>query len=251
MRRFRPLIHRAVAVVVALFNRNPWTYETLEFVPRSAYKHDQMLTAHNHSFMNDPRFQRAYARAVKTAGWDYQIYWRVHVILWAAATAAALDGDFVECGTGRGFMASAICESLSWAHRPFYLLDTFESGLVKPDSSHRQSPSGHYATGADEVRKNFLAWPGVELVVGMIPKTLQQVDSLSVAFLHLDMNHPDPEVQALRHFWPKLASGGMVVFDDYAMKYFEPVHEAHNRVAEDLGFSILSLPTGQGIAIKP
>jgi predicted O-methyltransferase YrrM len=243
MPALRRLAHQAIEAAVAGFNRNPWTSLALELRPRSGpsvYDHDGLRTVHNHTFCDAPDFQRAYQRSIQAAGWDYAIYWRVHVILWAAVTARPVVGAFVECGTGRGFMASAICEHLSWRDRPFYLFDTFE-----PDGSP------YYADGADGVRENFREWPGVQLVVGTIPETLDAVDVGPVAFVHIDMNHPDPEEAALRHFWRTLTPGGVVVLDDYAYEGFEASHCSADRVAEDLGFSIVSLPTGQGLTIKP
>jgi predicted O-methyltransferase YrrM len=72
-----------------------------------------------------------------------------------------------------------------------------------------------------------------------------------VAFIHIDMNHPTPEEAAMRHFWPRLTPGGVMVLDDYAYVGFERSHQSADRVASELGFPILSLPTGQGLAIKP
>jgi hypothetical protein len=252
MRRLRPIVHRLIALIVGAFNRNPWTYETLEFVPRAAYRRDGLTTVHNHSFMQGAAFQRAYDRAVTAAGWDYRIQWRIHTVLWAAATAEKLPGAFVECGTGRGFMGSAICEYLGWRERPFYLLDTFEPGHVTPDSLERHDAHNPvYANGPEAVRKNFREWPGVRIVVGRVPETLSEVPADVVAFLHIDMNNPVPEESALRHFWPKLTAGAVVLLDDYAYRGWEASHESADRVAAELGFSILSLPTGQGLAIKP
>lgn len=237
------------------FNRNPWTGQVLELVPRSAgsvYRHDGLRTAHNHTFIDRPDFQRAYRRAVQAAGWDYEIYWRVEVILWAAGTAQAIPGAFVECGTGRGFMASAICEHLRWDHRPFFLFDTFAPGSVSPGTDERHAtPSPYYANGPHGVRENFQEWPGVQLVVGAIPDSLKRVDIGPVAFLHIDLNDPAPEAAALRHFWPALSPGAIIILDDYAYQGFEASHRSADRVAADLGLSILSLPTGQGLAIKP
>lgn len=254
MPAYRRLAHRIIEAAVAGFNRNPWTTEALELVPRLAgpiYRHDGIRTAHNHSFVCAPNFTRAYQRAVQAAGWDYEIYWRLHVILWAAATAQSIPGVFVECGTGRGFMASGICEHLDWDERPFYLFDTFQPQSVNGDSDERQeSCSPYYAQGPDGVRENFREWPGVRLVVGAIPRTLAEIDIGSVAFVHIDMNRPSPEEAAIRHFWPRLNAGGVMVLDDYAYAGFEDSYRSANRVAGELGFSILSLPTGQGLTIK-
>jgi len=248
----RRLSQLAIRRVVNIFNRNPWTSYRLELTPRTGqYNQDGLRTSHNHSFLEAPDFQDAYARAVKAAGWDYEIHWRVHVILWAAITAQPLPGAFVECGTGRGFMASAICQGLAWTDRPFYLFDTFQPELVTPDSATRHE--GHspvYARCPEEPQTNFREWPGVKLVVGTIPQSLTDVNIASVAFLHVDLNHPLPEEGVIRHFWPKLCPGAIVVFDDYAYEGYEASHVSADRVAADLGFLIVSLPTGQGLAIK-
>jgi hypothetical protein len=42
----------------------------------------------------------------------------------------------------------------------------------------------------------------------------------------------------------------MIVFDDYAYHGYEPIHESTDRLAAELGFAVVSLPTGQGLAIK-
>src|SRR5436305_6709576 len=128
------------------------------------YAEDYLWTPHGHPFVADERFNRAYQRAVQAGGFDYGIRWRTHVILWAASVARSIDGAFVECGTGRGFMASAICEYLEWHGRPFYLYDTFESNWIDPATGERiDAPRRTYATSADDVRQNFEQWPGVRL----------------------------------------------------------------------------------------
>lgn len=65
------------------------------------------------------------------------------------------------------------------------------------------------------------------------------------------MNHPDPEVAAVRRLWPHIVHGGWLLFDDYAFVHCENQKRALDAVAESLGFRILSLPTGQGLAVKP
>ena len=251
-----PVLHRALLATVRAFNRNPWTSVRLELVPRGAdsffahrdgsrfFAQDGLWTNHNHSFIDDDRFQAAYQRAVTAGGFDYGIRWRAHTALWAASTAANVDGAFVECGTGRGFMASAICEYLRWDDRPFYLYDTFEPTL---DSG--PAPNAAYATSADDVRRNFAQWPGVHLVVGKLPATLTEIPD-QVAFLHVDLNHALSEQAAVRHFWPRMATGAVLVYDDYGFSKYDASRRAADELSHELGFSILSSPTGQGIAIK-
>ena len=99
--------------------------------PSWTHDEDGLRTIHDASFTDDPAFQRAYRRGVVAAGGnDYHWRWRVHIGLWAAASASRLDGEFVECGVNRGFLASAICADLDWDSlgKTFWLLDTFHGG---------------------------------------------------------------------------------------------------------------------------
>jgi hypothetical protein len=249
-----------VVGAVRLFNRNPWTWERLEWVPRDfdksyvwlprpIYAEDGLRVYRRYSFADDENFQKAYERAVRAGGHDYEIRWRVHTILWAASTAAKLDGAFVECGTGRGFMASAICEYLAWSDRPFYLYDTFEPTKLDQAGARTQEISDYYATGIDDVRDNFAQWPGVCIVVGRLPDTLSSEPD-RVAFLHVDLNQAPPEQAVVRHFWPRMVPGGVLVYDDYGFVGFEASRRAADELSHELGFSILASPTGQGIVIK-
>src|SRR5260370_33970877 len=104
-------------------------YEVLRIPDRPVYNEDGLLTDHNHNFIHDSEFQAAYKRNIQSyAGFDWKFRWRVHVGLWAASHAKRLSGDFVECGTNRGGMSSAIMQYLDWnaVGKDFDLLDTFK-----------------------------------------------------------------------------------------------------------------------------
>ncbi len=244
---------RILQASVDIFNRSPISENRLEILPREdlpLYDEDGLWTYHGHDFVDDERFDRAYRRAVAASGLDYRIRWRVYTMLWAAQRATNAEGVFVECGTGRGYMASAICEYLEWGERPFYLHDTFLP--THPDDSGNQPAAGehlaHYADGPEEVRENFSQWPGVQLVVGRVPDTLLPVGP--VAFLHVDFNHPTAEEQAVHHFWPLLSEGAVVVFDDYGNKAYRAHKSSTDRLARELNFDVLALPTGQGLVLR-
>jgi hypothetical protein len=228
------------------------------------YDQDGLSSIHNHDFVSEPAFVRAYQRGVRAVGSDYHWHWRVHVGLWAARMATHLPGDFVECGTNRGFLSSAIMQDLDWSKigRRFYLLDTF-SGLDERyvsveekragvlDRARRELESGFYTTDVEAVRANFAEWENVCIIVGAIPETLVQIDAERVAFLHIDMNCSPPEVAALRFLWDRLVPGAPVLLDDYAYFGYEWQKVGMDVFATEHGLSILSLPTGQGLLIKP
>ncbi|MCW2750458.1 MAG: methyltransferase MtfD [Aeromicrobium sp.] len=249
----RSVFHRLIEAAVGLFNRNPWTTQTLEFLPRVSreyYRQDALWTYHSHHFMDDPKFQRAYQRSVKASGWDYQIEWRIHTLLWAAQNCVRNEGAFVECGTGRSFMASAMCEFLEWKDRPFYLIDTFESQWTSDDGTQVGPASAYYAESAEKVAENVREWPGVQLVVGRIPDVLSSVPEGPVAMIHIDLNNADAEEASVRHFWPRLSRGGCMVFDDYGWLGFDRQRERVDALGRELGFYVLAMPTGQGLVLK-
>jgi len=228
------------------------------------YEQDGLRSNHNHEFMDDPAFRAAYARGVQAAGEDYRWHWRVHVGLWAAACASKLEGDFVECGVNRGFLSSAIMNYLNWDSlgKHFYLLDTFRglderfvsaedkvSGAV--EKNRKSLESGFYVEGAEEVRANFSEWKNVSIIEGTIPETLPQVRAKKIAFLHLDMNCSPPEIAAAQFFWEQLVPGALVLLDDYAYYGYVSQKKAMDAFARERGIQILSLPTGQGLFLKP
>ena len=231
------------------------------------YDQDHLRTAHNHDFMTEPRFVKAYERGIEAAGSDFQWHWRVHVGLWAASTASRLPGDFVECGVGHGFLSSAILDYLDWnesqPQRHFYLLDTFtgldERCLTQEEVEQKGSAaaqnangikSGVYAEDAKSVHRNFEQWERIRIIEGMVPETLEQVESEQIAFLHLDLNCAQPEVAALEHFWERIVAGGVILLDDYAYVGYHLQKEAMDKAIHALGHEVLSLPTGQGMIIK-
>jgi hypothetical protein len=229
------------------------------------YDQDGLRCIHNHAFMHDPEFCRAYQRGVAAVGSDhYHWQWRVHIGLWVASNARCLPGDFVECGVNYGFLSSAIMAYLDWNRmdKTFYLLDTFqgfdpryltaeERDKGALDNNQAFLRSGHYVSQVESVRANFAEWRNVRLIVGSVPDSLSQVTSEKVAYLHLDMNCALPEVAAAEFFWERLVPGGLVLMDDYCYQGFEEQQRAHDDFAQRKGVSILSLPTGQGLMIKP
>ena len=226
---------------------------------QGVYNFDGLISIHDHDFMNDKRFRRAYERGVEAAG-DYHWYWRVHIGLWAASTASKLEGDFAECGVNRGFLSSAIMNYLDWGQtgKTFYLLDTFAGldsrqmdtdGELERNTKHLSE--GFYVTDLEAVKRNFAEWSNVKIIQGPVPDTLEQIDSERLAFLHLDMNAAAPEAAAFEVLWEKLVPGAMLLMDDYAFHGYSAQKQAMDAVASKRSVEIAALPTGQGLIVKP
>jgi hypothetical protein len=216
---------------------------------------DGLLSRHNRDFLDDPDFVRAYARGMEASG-DLGWRWRVHIGLWAAATAVRLPGDFVECGVNRGFLSTAIMEYLDWDRvgKQFWLLDTFEGiDLSQLEGDELEAARERNArmdlADADSVRAWFSQWQNVNVIEGAVPGTLPLVHATEIAYLHLDMNSSAPEVAALEYFWERLGPGALVLFDDYGYRGYEAQKRALDAFARPRDVPIATLPTGQGLLI--
>lgn len=228
---------------------NIWSYATTRFA-----------TQHNVSFIDDPAFQRAYDRAVEAAGddwWNVGLHFRLHQGIWCAAHAMNLPGDFVELGTGRGMTMSAVLEALpTWedSGKKLFLCDTFQPFGVDATTGHQMTSAGInpvYAENLTQVTNTFRKRKNVRFVEGLLPDSLEHLDAQEIAFLHIDLNSAEPEVQSLELLWPRLTSGALVLLDDYAYVGSETQYAAMNRFAESRGIRILTMATGQGLLIKP
>lgn len=92
----------------------------------------------------------------------------------------------------------------------------------------------------------------VKIIKGPVPETLSEVDTQKVCYLSIDMNCVLPEIEALNFFWDRMVSGGIIILDDYGYaNSSNDQKEAHDAFARSKGVMILTMPTCQGLLIKP
>jgi len=200
------------------------------------------------SFLEDQDFTTA-LQACAREDRDLAIAWRTHVLCWAARSCLPLAGDFVECGTYRGYSAEVICRFVAphAAGKRFVLYDLFDPGEAE-GVGHRL-PSHGGALFAEVVAR-FQPYPGVQVVRGKVPDALPETAPERIAFLHLDMNNAAAEEGALRFLYDRIADGGMVVLDDYGWAFYGEQRIVADRLATERGQAIVELPTGQGLLVK-
>jgi len=227
--------------------------------PKYKFVFDGIASAHNLTFFNDDRFKYASKRAIKAGGFDYDIPLRLHQAIWCADKAMALSAEsiFVELGTGKGYVMSGVLGSLEFLKidlkdKAFFLFDTFESHATdfKSKQDVQLGRNIYYAESFKSVEENFLEYENVRLVKGKLPDTLDEISCEKIAFLHIDLNVPEVEVDCLKILWNKIVPGGVVLIDDYAYNGFEYTTKLFNNIAGELGISILTTASGQGIIVK-
>lgn len=225
-----------------------------------SYINDGLITSHNCDFLKDDRFKKAYELGKATGSWtSVDIYWRAYVACWAGNYAKDLEGDFVECGVFKGGLSRAIIEYTEFNKRDktFYLVDTFE-GLDDKQVTNEERIHGiksdnypYYKNAFESVKNTFEKFHNVQLIKGRVPEVLPQVRADKVAYLSIDMNCKAPEVAAIEYFWDKLVDGAVVLFDDYGFYNHIEQKKALDLFAGSKNIEILTIPTGQGLMIKP
>lgn len=235
-----------------LFRRNRYAY-------LATYTDDQVITRHNADFGQQEHFLRAYQFARGLAN-EERPAWSAYLVQWAARQAARAEGDFVECGTARGFTAASLLSSvdLGALQKRLFLFDSWSGVSADTLTAHErrlyhgrlEAFNGSFSGYYDEVKAAFAPYPWVTLVKGYVPESLSQVEIPSVCFLHLDMNAVHPEVEALRYFWPRLSPGAWVVLDDYGQPGRGEQKRGMDQAARELGCEVFASPTGQGLIVK-
>jgi len=211
---------------------------------RFKYRESALATNFICSFLEDQNFEAAYQKAVRATGLDPNIRFRVHQAIWAASVARNLEGDFLELGTGRGFIMLSVLESLDWwnsSDKNMYLVDLFSPSETYPT----------YAESFEATRASFSKFTRVNLVKGRVPDCLGELPDKSLfSFIHIDLNAAEPEYEAMIALWPRLCRGGIILLDDYAFPNRRDQHEAANKAMRLLGQKILTLAGGQGVIVK-
>lgn len=239
----------------------------LNYLGDKVYMADGFITSHDIPFLRNDKSVSAYEAALgdledfcvksnsryRQDSWESsrEIIWRAHIVTWAAKTVEKLEGDFVECGVGNGLLSKTICHYLEFEKqdRNFYLLDCWE--LLRDENWGKKYPRDNtFSSWYEYVGARFSQFPNVKLMKGMIPDRLNGVKNIDqVAYLSLDMNDGEPEIAALRFFWPKLVPGAIVYFDDFLWGY-PKLQEFVEEFLWDKDVELLHVPTGNSILIK-
>lgn len=218
-----------------------------------AYSGDIVSSNANLGFMSEDRFIAAYDGVLKTDFMrylgNYDIRWRIHTICWAAEHALKFDGDFVDCGAGFGYFVSSIYAFTNFEkiNKKYYALDSFKG--LSP-AYHDKNTFSDYGDWYDKFFEQHGTKKNLEIVRGYVPDTLTSINSEKIAFLSVDLNSVQPEIDCLQYLWDRIVPGGIVVLDDYGFPGCEHQRASHNAFAASKSHFILSMPTGQGVLIK-
>lgn len=142
-----------------------------------------------------------------------------------------IQGDWVECGVWKGgaSMLAAFCFMKFHNSLPhLWLYDTY-TGMTAPDENDRiavsgqalseRNPEGWWAECLEDVKKNLLStgYPKEKLhfIEGDVEVTLKDIKPNEISLLRLDTDWYASTYAELKHLYPLLQSGGVLLIDDY------------------------------------
>ncbi len=132
------------------------------------------------------------------------------LLLMLALAEQAPEGPFVEVGVYKGGSAWHLAAIARLQGRTLHLFDTF-AGIPYHDEIDNH-PTGDFGDASlGDVRA---AIPDARFHVGVFPDTLPP-DLTGVAFVHADCDQYRSVEAVIEHLVPRLAGGGVIVFDDY------------------------------------
>jgi O-methyltransferase len=223
----------------------------------------------------DPEFSPIYRGSVEyTASSVERMYALYQAIRYLSSRG--VPGDIVECGVWRGgscVLAALTLMLLGDTERRIWLYDTF-SGMTEPTGRDRDVYGGkaidmqgrthteegrptpfQFVASLDDVKANMATtgFPDDRIVYveGPVESTLPATRPDEVALLRLDTDWFESTAHSLRHLYPRLSHGGVLLSDDYGD--WPGVREAVDGYLAEAGQPLLlhRIDNTGRIAVKP
>jgi O-methyltransferase len=183
-----------------------------------------------------------------------------------------VEGAVVECGVWRGGSMMAVALTLlrlGVNDRDLYLFDTF-SGMTEPgdeDVKHTGERAADVLADASRDSHDWAVAPleqvqeavlgvgypedRIHFVQGRVEDTVPAQAPAEIALLRLDTDWYSSTKHELVHLYPRLASGGVLIVDDYA--YWQGARQAVDEYIQENDLSLLlnRIDYTARIAVRP
>jgi len=90
-------------------------------------------------------------------------------------------------------------------------------------------------------------YPAVHIHAGIFPDSARGLEGERFSFVHIDLDLEPSTRDALAFFYPRLATGGIIIGDDYAAP---AVRQAFANWFRDRPDPLVALPWGQVVVVK-
>lgn len=176
--------------------------------------------------------------------------------LWnLVAQTSRLSGDCIEIGVwrgGTGCLLAKRTESVGMKCN-VVLCDTF-SGVVKAGPNDDAYKGGEHADTSEALVRDLAGRMGVriQLLKGMFPEeTGSHIAHREFRFCHIDVDVYQSARDCTAWIWPRLVSGGIIVFDDYGFRGCDGVRKFVEEWTVSRPVTFLYNLNGHAIFVKP
>ena len=100
-------------------------------------------------------------------------------------------------------------------------------------------------TSVDDVK--LLIDGGDKIIIhrGYFPETTKNLEEQTYSYVHLDADLYQPTLAALKYFYPRLSSGGVIIIHDYNHKW-EGVRRALGEVMPSISETLVEIADAEG-----
>ena len=183
------------------------------------------------------------------------LLWRHWIVSYCVRHAVKFtddDLDMVECGVCDGLTAFFALRELRGlgSHAKMHLYDAWAPMRSEYLFESEQQLTGHYSNiSLQRVKKNLSEFNNVVYHPGYIPESFHMgpPPPEKISYLSIDLNSAMPTVAALEYFFPILARGGIILFDDYGWIEYGHTKKVVDKFFVDKLGILMPLPTGQAI----
>lgn len=158
---------------------------------------------------------------------------KIKALILLARSIINLPGDTAEVGVWRGGSSRLISEQLP--DKLHFAIDTYE-GIPNSDPTMDEHLDGEFSdTNFNDVRK-FIDQHNVCIVKGYFPDVVNKFDLENRRFclVHVDGDTYRTTLDCLNFFFPRMVSGGIIVFDDYEWERCPGVKKALEEFTKDI-----------------
>jgi O-methyltransferase len=161
-----------------------------------------------------------------------------------------LPGEVAEVGVYKGGTARMLAKVFAATGKTVHLFDTF-AGMPPVDPTRDLHQGGDFGDVSVEGVREYLAdCPNVRLHPGFFPATAGPVEDTTFCLVHADVDIYRSVLDCCTFFYPRLVTGGAIVFDDYGRNSCPGAKEAVDEFFADMPEQPVYVPTGQAFVVK-
>jgi O-methyltransferase len=140
-----------------------------------------------------------------------------------------LEGDIAEAGVYYGATARLLLRFFEGTNKTIHLFDTFD--IMPPAGKHDIPEYWHPQSGLSVGRvatllSDYYGKGLVRFYKGLFRNTLPEVGDKKFCFIHIDCDLYEGARDACEFFYPRVVSGGVMLFHDYDTTAFPGIRKA-------------------------